>query len=296
VFAATELAMQHLARRFALAGVVGLGGAALGSCVSPTAADSIADDVASVAIDPPSPTVVVGAAIPLSAVVQDASGRPALGVSVVWSVKDANVASISQTGVVTGRAIGSTQVAASANGLSAVASVTVSRVPVGSVAIVPSSATVTVGQAAALVPMVKDANGLAVADRAIVWSSSDDRVATVSTAGVVRGIAAGHAVITATSEGKSATAAVTVQSAVSFVVVSPKLVLIRKTGTVQLSAVAYDANSNSVSGRPVTWSSDDPTIATVDATGLVSTKKPGLVQISAAIDGKSDSSLITVTK
>jgi uncharacterized protein YjdB len=73
-------------------------------------------------------------------------------------------------------------------------------------------------------------------------------------------------------------------------------VLVRKTGTVQLSAAAYDANSNRVSGRPVTWSSDDPTVATVDATGLVTTKKTGVVRISATIDGKSDSSLITVTR
>jgi uncharacterized protein YjdB len=64
---------------------------------------------------------------------------------------------------------------------------------------------------------------------------------------------------------------------------------------VQLSAAAYDANSNRIFGRPVAWSSDDPSIATVDATGLVTTKKPGVVQISATIDGKSDYSLVTVT-
>jgi lactocepin len=117
----------------------------------------------------------------------------------------------------------------------------------------------------------------------------------VSTTGVVTGVTSGTAVVTATSEGKSATAAVTVQPAVSFVLVSPGLVLIRKAGTVQLSVAAYDASNNRIVGRAVIWSSDDQAVATVDATGLVTTKKAGVVQITATIDGKSDSSIITVT-
>jgi uncharacterized protein YjdB len=372
---------MHFARRVvALAALAGLGSASLASCGSPTGADQAASAVASVAIDPPSSTLVIGATAPLTALVQDASGRLASGVSIVWSVRDPSIASISQAGVVTGRDVGSTQVAASANGVSAVASVTVRLPPVASVLIAPDTRALLVGQSATFTATPRDANGNALTGRAVAWASSNGAVASVastgvvtanavgtatitatsegmsanatvtvtqvpvasitlqpptltiapgqsaaltattktadgtvvtgravtyassnsgvarvSTTGVVTGVANGTAVITATSEGKSVTTAVTVQPAVSFVLVSPSLVLIRRGSTVQLSAAAYDANNNRIFGRTVTWSSDDQAVATVDANGLVTTKKAGTVLITATIDGKSDSSLITAT-
>jgi len=48
--------------------------------------------------------------------------------------------------------------------------------------------------------------------RAITWSSSDPTVATVLATGFVRAVGAGTATITATSEGHSGTAAVTVKA------------------------------------------------------------------------------------
>jgi uncharacterized protein YjdB len=47
-------------------------------------------------------------------------------------------------------------------------------------------------------------------DRTITWSSSDTHKATVSDTGVVTGIMQGGVTITATSEGKSGSASVTV--------------------------------------------------------------------------------------
>jgi uncharacterized protein YjdB len=52
-----------------------------------------------------------------------------------------------------------------------------------------------------------------VGPRAIVWSSSDPSKVSVSATGVVRGIAPGHASITATAEGLSGGASVVVDSA-----------------------------------------------------------------------------------
>src|SRR5213079_1687758 len=56
----------------------------------------------------------------------------------------------------------------------------------------------------------KDASGNALTGRTITWSSSDNSVATVSSSGLVSGVVAGSATITATSEGQSGTAAITV--------------------------------------------------------------------------------------
>lgn len=56
--------------------------------------------------------------------------------------------------------------------------------------------------------------------------------------------------------------------------------------TLQLSAVALDAQGKQVSGVAITWRSSDPSIAEVSAAGLVTAKKPGTVQVTASGAGK----------
>lgn len=57
---------------------------------------------------------------------------------------------------------------------------------------------------------VKDASGTTLSGRAVSWSSSNDAVVTVSSAGVVMALDLGEATITATSEGKAGSAGLTV--------------------------------------------------------------------------------------
>jgi hypothetical protein len=64
--------------------------------------------------------------------------------------------------------------------------------------------------------------------------------------------------------------------------------------TQQLTATPLDANGNSLSGRLVTWSTDAPSVATVNTSGLVTAVATGLANISATSEGKSGSSAITV--
>ena len=86
-----------------------------------------------------------------------------------------------------------------------------STVPVASVVVTPATATVAVGGTQPLTASVRDAAGNVLVGRAVTWTSSDTTRATVSASGVVTGRAAGSATITASSEGRSGTAAVTVQ-------------------------------------------------------------------------------------
>src|SRR2546425_4288579 len=88
--------------------------------------------------------------------------------------------------------------------------VTCGASPVASVSVAPPSATVPVGQTVQLTATPKDANGTPLAGRAVTWSSSNTSVANVDGRGLVTAAAAGSATITATSEGQSGTAAVTV--------------------------------------------------------------------------------------
>ena len=103
------------------------------SCGNPTGVDlAPGREVSAVTVDPASSSVIVGADVPLHAVVTDGSGHPCIGATVLWSVRDPGIASVSAAGVVTGRAVGSTQVAASAGGKSGTATITVQPPPVAS--------------------------------------------------------------------------------------------------------------------------------------------------------------------
>ena len=81
--------------------------------------------------------------------------------------------------------------------------------PVASVWVSPSSGVLDVGQTLSLSATAKDAAGSVLTGRTITWASSDGS-ATVSGTGLVTGMEAGSPTITATCEGKSGIAAITV--------------------------------------------------------------------------------------
>jgi uncharacterized protein YjdB len=83
-------------------------------------------------------------------------------------------------------------------------------VTVVSVDVTPASASVPVGGTEQLTATPKDAAGQPLTGRTVTWATDAPAVATVSAAGLVTGVGAGSATITATSEGKSGTASVTV--------------------------------------------------------------------------------------
>src|SRR5206468_3408243 len=128
-----------------------------------------------------------------------------------------------------------------------------------------------VGLTSQLTATLKDANGNVLTGRTVTWSSSSTTVATVSTTGLVTGKVAGTATITATSEGRSGTAAITVNAPppvpVASVTVAPATATVNVAQTVQLTATLKDANGNVLTGRTVTWSSSSTTVATVSTTG-----------------------------
>lgn len=82
--------------------------------------------------------------------------------------------------------------------------------------------------------------------------------------------------------------------AVSSVDVSAALTEVAVGGTLQLTATAHDAKGTALTGRPVTWTSASPTIATVTAAGLVTGVAAGSTAITATIGGKTGSKTINV--
>jgi len=266
------------------------------ACEVPVSSGDPSLDVLSVAIQPKTASVLVGDSMRLSASIVMSHGNvpPALS----WNSSDASVATVSTDGVVHGKALGQVVIRAASSNKHDSAAVTItapSPLPVASVSLAPSSVTVTVGGTVGLVATLTDANGSTLAGRTITWASSNPGVATVNGSGVVTAAAVGSATITATSEGQSGTATVSVTTVpVASVTVSPTTVSMQAGQTVQLSAMPKDANGTALSGRTVTWASSNVGVATVSG-GVVSGVAAGSVTITATSEGQSGTATVSVT-
>jgi hypothetical protein len=161
---------------------------------------------------PESERLFIGQSVFLQASTFDRDHHLVTGAAVSWVSSDTNVATLHVWGngvVVEGKAAGPVVIRAAAGRASATVSLTVEVVPVAAVSVSPSSAAGYVGMTTQLQATVLDATGSILADRAVTWSSSDPQRASVDATGRVTALAAGTVTITATSEGKSAAAALT---------------------------------------------------------------------------------------
>ncbi len=253
--------------------------------------------VASVTVSPATASLTVGQTAQLTATPKDANGNPLTARTITWSSSDNTIATVSGSGLVTGVGPGGpVTITATSEGQSGTAAVNVTLAPVASVTVAPSTANIAITGTVQLTATPKDANGNPLTGRAISWSSSDNTIGTVNGSGLVTGVAAGSVTITATSEGKSGTASVTVAGApVASVTVTPASASVQAGQTQQLTATLKDANGNILTGRTVTWSSNNTSVATVSSSGLVTAKVAGSATITATSEGKSGTSALTVT-
>jgi uncharacterized protein YjdB len=162
--------------------------------------------VASIAITPASVLLRAGDTLRLAAALYDGTGGELQGRVVRWSAQPASVVTIDEAGLVQAVADGTGVVTATSEGVSVEAAVKVETpAPVASVAVRPAFVVAYVGQTTSLAATLRTADGTALEGRTVTWSTSDSRVATVDAAGRVTAAGVGDALITATSEGASAT-------------------------------------------------------------------------------------------
>ena len=255
--------------------------------------------VASVVVSPPSSSITVGQTAQLTATTLDAQGGNLTNRTVTWTSTNTGVASVSSSGLVTAVSIGGpVTIIATSEGQDGSATVTVIPPPVATVSVAPASPSLTPGAIVQLSATTRDAAGNTLTGRVVSWSSSNNGVATVSGAGLVTAVAVGGPVtITASSEGQTGTAAVSVVApTVTTISVSPASTSVSSGGTTPLTAVVRDQNNVIMTGQVPTWTSSNQTIATVSPAGLVTGVAPGgPVTITATLTGKSGTATVTVT-
>jgi Tol biopolymer transport system component len=260
---------------------------------------------ASIAVAPDS-VFITGATYQMTATVRDAAGNQLIDQPVTWTSSDPANLTVSATGLLTVLSTGVYDVTAAANGLSATARVIVVPGPAASLEVAPTDARVGAqGDTIHLIATVRDAGGrVLVPAPTVTWASSDPAVATAraDSAGVyatfatVTGQNVGSAIITGTSGGASATVSVTVVPPLpaQSVTVSPNPATVLVRGTRQLFAAVRDANGKALGGRVVTWTSENPAVATVDSTGVVTAVVLGSTAVTATSEGLSDTTAVTV--
>ena len=162
---------------------------------------------------------------------------------VVWSSADEGIVTISADGIITAVDYGTTIVTATAESnpeVSATCDVTVVYVPVTSISISQTTATLEGGESVKLEATVnEDAS-----NKNIIWTSANESVATVKTDGTVVGLHIGTTTITGTSEANpdlTVTCEVTVTSNLSIPVPFE----------FYYNAENYDANTHSIPNHPL---------------------------------------------
>ncbi len=155
---------------------------------------------------------------------------------------------------------------------------------VASVTVTPDSATFTsLGILKLFTAAAHDAAGSKITGKTFTWESSAENVATVSRLGMVTSLADGVVSITATVDDILGSASVTVQQTPAKVFVTPVGASLSGVGATQaFTAEVQDAKFN-VMALPVTWSSLNPNIATIDVSGLATTAATGQVSIAATV-------------
>ncbi len=239
-----------------------------------------------------------------TAVAKNASGSQITGRTFRWSSSNSSIASVDQTGNVIALAPGSIVIAADADGVFGNASVTITNIPIGSCTLAPTNQKVTVTQQVQPTVTLRDTanNVVTSVGRALTWVSDNEVVATVSSTGVVTTRKAGIAKITASpveypNVQCSASTVEAVDPRIVSATISPRTGALRIGTPRQLLVSLADSIGGQIAqGRVISWTSSTPTIATVNATGLVTGLSLGTARIVVNAEGAKDSVSFAVTK
>jgi len=132
--------------------------------------------------------------------------------SITWESSNKNVATV-KDGLITGKSKGSTEIIVKSKNVTKKIRVVVNEVPVESISLNKTSATLNISDTISLVKTISPSNAT---DKTVTWESSNKNVATVSGNGVVTAISSGTATITVTTKNnKTATCKVTVKKETS---------------------------------------------------------------------------------
>ncbi len=261
----------------------------------------------SIDLTPTNPVVAAAVTFPFTAMASYTDGSVSnVTTGAVWVSSNPSVLTVTSTGMATARAPGSAIVSVTVNSITGSTTVTVNSATLTSITLSPPSDTIVVGTSQGFRASGRYSDNSVIDLTASAnWTSNAPAIASVSNAegsqGIVTALSAGNATITAAVGNLSGTATVSVSPAsVASISLSPANGSVPLAARVQVTAVATmsDGSLQDVTVN-ATWTSDDPSIASVDNTpagkGMTTGHRFGSTRIQASFGGVSGATNLTVT-
>lgn len=243
-------------------------------------------------ITAPQQPVAVGERVRLLARALSKNGLPVDG-SIQWLVDDPAIAMITPDGTLQTRAPGRARVRAQLGTITGEVIVDVALPAVAEVRITGLGASMQTGERRQAAAVVLGAGGQTIGDRVITWMSSDPHIATVSASGIVTAHQTGAVTISASCEQVDARVMLEIAAAQAATVEIQGPAIARVGDEFTLRAIVRDAMGRALE-RDVSWTSDEPAVATVSDTGVVQAIAAGSAILSASVDGVSAATLLDV--
>lgn len=218
--------------------------------------------------------------------------------SVSWSSSVTAVATIASNGLATCLTAGQTTITATAGSVLGFTTLTVNPATLSSITVNPTNPTIAAGmqQQFTATGTFSDGSQQDVTNSAS-WTSSLTAVATIAPSGLATAVVAGQTTITAASGAINGSTTLTVSPAVLVsITVNPSnpSIPVGNTQAFTANGTYSDGSQQDLTGS-VTWGSSNPTVATIDSTGLATSWSIGTATIGATLNTISGYTTLTVT-
>lgn len=202
--------------------------------------------------------------------------------NIVWTSSNSKVATVDSNGKVTAVSNSNGQdvyITASINGYSSTCKITVSDdyVATHGISLNKSTLNILINSTDTLIATLNPTNAT---NKEIIWTSSDNSIATVDTNGKITAKKLGTTIITATSNGYSSTCTIKVVDVVALkgITISKTNLTIKEKAS---SKLTINYSPSNATNKKITWKSSNTNVVKVDANGNVSGINPGSATITA---------------
>ncbi len=235
-----------------------------------------------VVVTSPKPALVIGKRLTLVAAAYDATGA-VIATPFEWGSTNTSIVSVTPAGVIEAVADGFAGITATANGVVGAVSIFTRPTGVASATITGPATAMDVGDTFQSVLVARDFDGDAIVPTptTFLWASSDTSVTSVSATGLISARKPGFSMIRAEQLGLvqtvttvNVTVRTPIPASIAVTLASGATSLLNGDST-QAAAIVRDSAARVIAGVVPTWTSSDPTIASVSGTGVVTALRPG---------------------
>jgi hypothetical protein len=245
----------------------------------------------------PTKSVAAGTSLQLTATGTFSDGSQENLTSVSWEATPSGVAEIDAKGNLKGLAPGTVQVSAASQGITGEASLTIGPPLLTNISVSPNQSSLPLGESESFIATGSFSDGTTQnLTSSVTWKASPSTVATINIQGNLTGLTQGTAQVTATYEGISGNTSIAIGSAVLLriaISASQSSLPLGESEPLAATGSFSDGTTQNLT-QSVAWQVSPATVAKVNSQGSLTTLSQGPAQVSAAYQGITGNTSITV--